>query len=352
MPQLDLALGVIDRWVADGVVPGAAVAVARHGVLIGDRYAGKSAAGAGLPVGPDTLYSVASITKIFTATLAMRLVDAGLCSLDEPVRRWVPDFAGSERREIGLRELLSHTSGMPKDDPAELELWAREASFAEIAASCSALPLVEQPGTRVTYSNAAYWVAGAALSTIVGAAFPDALREWVIEPAGLRNTFINPPAEVYPRIARRYGRTKIVNAPYGRRLGSPAGGLFASVRDLARFAGSFNRATGLISPGALSVMTSDQTGGLAGGIDGLMTWPRCAWGIGWEVRCDKRPHWTGGLTSPRTVCHIGQGGGLVWFDPDSGLSVAILANRDLSTGWATDPARWARLNDAIVAAAT
>lgn len=347
---------IAESWVSDGVTPGVAVAVARDGVLIGKSYAGKLAAGAGSPVGPETLYSIASITKVFTATLAMRLVERGEIALDEPVRPFVPAFSGPGKRDITLRNLLSHTAGLPKDDPAEAALWASEATFSEIANSAAALPLALAPGTRVGYSNTGYWVAGAVLEAAGKRLFADLVRDEVILPAGLVNPFIDPPESEYGRIARRYGRAKIMNAPFGRRLGSPSAGLFASARDLVRFAALFLRdgslgGRRLLSGASIALMRDDQTAGLLGGIEGIQEWPLCPWGIGWEIKGDKRPHWTGDLTSPQTICHIGQGGTLLWADPASGIACAILANRDIATGWATDPARWARLSDAVVAGA-
>jgi CubicO group peptidase (beta-lactamase class C family) len=149
-----------------------------------------------------------------------------------------------------------------------------------------------------------------------------------------------------------------MNRPYGRTLGSPSGGLFATARDLVRFGGIFlagglrSDQTRVLAAASVEAMTTDQTGGLAGGIEGFRTWPVCPWGLGWEVKGEKLGHWTGDLTSPRTIAHVGQSGTLLWADPATGIACAILANRDLYTWWSVAPARWARLSNAIVAAAT
>lgn len=352
------ALESTGGWVREGVVPGVAVAVARHGELIGEFYAGKQAAGAGRPVDATTLYPIASLTKPFTAAAMMRLVERGQVSLDEPVRRVVPAFSGTDKREVTVRDLLCHTSGLPKDNPAEDALWACEADFATIAASAADLPLERLPGERVAYSNAAYWILGAAIETVAGASFAAFLHGEVLTRWGLAETFLVPPPAVEERIARRYGKARIMNRPYGRSLGSPAGGLFATARDLLRFAGIFLadrvRPDGwrVLSTASVHSMTTDQTNGLPGGIDGFRTWPNCPWGLGWEVKGDKLNHWTGDLTSPRTIAHVGQSGTLLWADPTTGIACAVLANRDLYTWWSVTPARWARLCNAIVAAVT
>jgi beta-lactamase class C len=288
----------------------------------------------------------------------MRLVERGEIGLNEPVRLAVPAFTGADKREISFREVLCHTSGMPKDDPNEAALWASEAGFATIAGSAAALPLAAPPGQRVIYSNAAYWVLGAAISSVVGSTFPDSLAAEVLNPLGLEDSFITPPPTEYDRIARRYGRAKIMNASYGRDLGSPSAGLFATARDLVKFADMYltrNRAdsnTGALSGASVVEMTTNQTDALPGGIEGVRTWARCAWGLGWEIKGDKLNHWTGDLTSPGTMSHIGQSGALLWADPATGIACAILANRDMATGWTETPARWARLNNAIIAALT
>lgn len=181
------------------------------------------------------------------------------------------------------------------------------------------------------------------IEAVSGGRFADVMRSEVFSlPAGLTETFIDPPEAEYPRIARRYGRAKIMNAPYGRRLGSPSAGIFATARDLVKFAAYFfptiqDENSRLLSAASVAVMTSDQTGRLSGGIEGIQEWPVCPWGLGWEVKGAKRPHWTGDLTSGRTFCHMAKGGTLLWADPASRISLAVLANRDISTGWATDP---------------
>jgi beta-lactamase class C len=350
--SLDNAWEIAQGWVADGVVPGVAIAVARDGELVGEFYAGKQAAGAGRPVDAATLYTIASITKPFTAATLMRLVERGEVGLDEPVRRFVPAFSDAGKRDITLRDLLCHVSGLPKDDPEEDRLWAALTDFETTVESAAKLPTVHQRSERVSYSNVGYWLLGAAIASVSGTSFPEALRAEVLSPLDLNDTFIGPPdIEVY-RIARRYGRQKIMNAPYGRGLGSPSSGIFANARDLVRFASAFldPHCSMWLSKASIDLMTTDQTGGLLGGIEGIREWPVCAWGLGWEVKGEKIGHWTGDYTSGVTFAHPGQGGTLLWADPATRIAVAILANRDLSTGWWLTPARWARINNAIVAA--
>src|SRR6187402_2014589 len=146
------AFALAGDWVKDGIVPGVSIAVSRHGKPLATFTAGKKSAGGGGAVDEETLYPVASVTKPLTATLVMRLVDRGVLTLDEPLRRLVP-VLGADKRDLSLRDLLSHTSGLASDDPNEPALWERQATFNEIVASAAAVPTVNTPGQRVLYSN-------------------------------------------------------------------------------------------------------------------------------------------------------------------------------------------------------
>ncbi|CAA9577039.1 MAG: Beta-lactamase class C-like and penicillin binding proteins (PBPs) superfamily [uncultured Thermomicrobiales bacterium] len=390
--RLALAVAMVDDWVTSRLVPGVSLAVAWRGETVLAHAAGKVSAGGGGPVAPETRYPVTSLTKPVTAAAVMALIERGDLYLDEPVRRWLPEFATptseAARRQITARELLCHVAGLPKDDPDGPALFAREAPFAALVESAAGVPLAGPPGQRVIYSNVGYWVLGGLVAAAGRAPFAEVATGVVLQPSGLAGSTFTPADDEVPSLARRYGPDRTSNTAYGRRLGSPGGGLFATASDMARFAGAFAHAAatssraGGVSGASVRMMTTDQTATAAvplpapnphplpatprrgdrplpGGIPGMREWDACPWAFGWEVRGDKRDHWTGDLTSPDTICHIGQSGCLVWADPRSGLSLAVLANRDLGSGWATggrpehspgavdSPARWARLSDIV-----
>lgn len=99
-------------------------------------------------------------------------------------------------------------------------------------------------------------------------------------------------------------------------------------------------------------MTSDQAG-VAGGVESLKTtWEIAHWGLGWEVKGSKRRHWTGELTSPATFCHFGAAGTLLWADPKHDIALAVFDNRAVARIWTSQLPRWARLSNAVIAAAT
>ncbi len=106
--DLKPAFALAAEWVKEGIVPGVSIAVSRHGNLLGTFTAGKKSAGGGGPVDEETLYPVASVTKPFTATLVMRLVDRGVLTLDEPLRRLVPALGADKRDLSSQRSAQSH----------------------------------------------------------------------------------------------------------------------------------------------------------------------------------------------------------------------------------------------------
>lgn len=122
---------------------------------------------------------------------------------------------------------------------------------------------------------------------------------------------------------------------------------------MLRFAASFRPGnTGNPLPEDIrQEMVTDQTGGVPGGVNSAgLHWREGAWGLGWEVKGSKRNHWTGSTTSPKTWCHWGQSGTLVWFDPERDLGLAVFGNRTVATAWPLKPPRWHDLSDAVVEA--
>jgi CubicO group peptidase (beta-lactamase class C family) len=98
-------------------------------------------------------------------------------------------------------------------------------------------------------------------------------------------------------------------------------------------------------------MTTDQVRGVPGEVQNMrIKWDPAFWGLGWEVKGQKRTHWTGDLTSPRTFCHIGASGTILWADPEYDIALAAFANRTMSQIGPALRTRWARLSNAIIAA--
>ncbi len=363
--KIAIALEQIDSWIGESGVPGAAAVVWHKGAIVGRRYAGESQPG--IPVDADTLFGLASVTKPMTAATIMTLVEADLIALDEPVETYLPGFASATstddtlrhlRGEITVRQLLSHTSGLPEDLPRGT-FGSREApSLHEITDAMLRQPLWTTPATELIYSNTGYGILGRVAEAVTGRDFWDITQENVFDPLELQDTIARPGPELDRRIGRVrdvYGQgrpTESYNSQYWRDLAIPWGGLYGSPDDAVRFAATFLRqGDGFILPELAQEMITDQVHGLKGEVQAArVQWPVAYWGLGWEIKGTKAKHWTGNLTSPQTFCHFGAAGTLLWADPAIDLAAAIFANRATFHLWPFVPPRWARLSDALVEA--
>lgn len=364
------ALSSIDEWVGSHGVPGVGAAVWKGGRIVAERYAGNADANA--PVTAETLFPLASVTKPITATTVLTLVDQGLLSLDEPVGRLVPEFRtglgpdGADvtpelerfRSAINARQLLSHVSGLPEDLGPRESRYQDMATIDQVIDQMCRLPLLSAPGETLRYSNAGFGVVARLVERVADRPFWDVAQSEVLSPLGLSDIVPNPGGEQLARVARLADSShegsdlETYNGAYWRGLALPWGGLFGTPRATATFAGSF-LSGGLLSPAAIAAMTHDQTNGVPGGVESArIRWNPGRWGLGWEVKGEKRRHWTGELTSPLTYCHFGHAGTLLWADPEHDLALAVFANRAVTHMWSFILARWARLSNAVVAASS
>ena len=369
MQTLDSALRLIDEWVGPQGVPGVGAAVWMNGGIAAERYAGL--ADTDTPVTADTLFPMASVTKPITAATVQALVEQGLFSLDEPVGRMVPEFRagpGLESAEvtpelerlrptISARQLLSHVSGLPEDLGPRESRYQEMATIDEVIDQMCRLPLLSAPGEVLRYSNAGFGVLARLTERATDRSFWDVTQSAVFSPLGLTDIVPNPRGDQLQRVARLADSShegtdlETYNGGYWRGLALPWGGLFGTPRAAVTFAGAFLDG-GLLSPASIALMTHDQTNGVPGGVESArIRWNPGRWGLGWEVKGDKRRHWTGELTSERTFCHFGHAGTLLWADPEHGIALAVFANRAVTHMWSFILARWARLSNAVVAAA-
>jgi beta-lactamase class C len=322
--------GLIDRVVSTEGVPGAGVTVLVGGEVALEHYAGE--AEPGTPAGPETLWPVASISKLFTATMIMRLIEQGELPLITRARSVLPRFDGGGKEQITLRQLLTHTSGLPHEPPQIARLLAARTPLEEIVETAYALPLEFPPGTNQRYSDLGFAVAGRMSAVAMQADFSNLVRELVLEPAGLIDTFLPAPADVSPRIAYVSGVLgegtdgAIYSSAYGRGLAHPAFGAVATLPDLLAFGALFtpHAARPLLSGAGLATMTSDQT---CGDEPGQHVIPPAGvihpWGIGFMLKGRAA---TMELVSPASFGHWGGSGCILWIDPVHDAVVAFVSN--------------------------
>jgi len=189
---------------------------------------------------PDTRFRLGSITKQFTATLVMQLVEQGQIDLNAPIARYLPDYPKSNGDRITIHELLNHTSGIP--GYTELPAFGREARLpqkpAEFMKMFSSLELLFAPGTKYSYSNSGYFLLGVILEKITGKTYEELLRERIFEPLGMNESGYDSTRPLIQKRAAGYDSTLdgYVNTGY-LDMGEPyaAGSLYSSVDDLLKW---------------------------------------------------------------------------------------------------------------------
>ncbi|MFD8733922.1 serine hydrolase domain-containing protein [Streptomyces sp. NPDC059618] len=241
--QDELSEFVSSRAIELGV-PGVAVGVLMNGE---ETYAshGVTSLANPLPVDRDTLFPLASVSKTFTATALMRLVAQGKVDLDAPVRRYVPELRLADERaaaEVTVLNLLNHTAGLEWN---LIDDGLGDRSLAGLVARLPQLPLIAPPGTRASYSQAGYNLAGRIVEKVTGLPFEQAMRELVLEPVGLTDTVYGLAEAMVRKFAVGYNRAEDgelrAARPWnafkeGARADHPGGGLASSVSDLLRWA--------------------------------------------------------------------------------------------------------------------
>jgi CubicO group peptidase (beta-lactamase class C family) len=235
-------------------------------------------------------FALASVTKPLVALGVLVAVEEGALDLDDPVLPAVVPGAT-------VRHLLSHASGLSPDRRN----------------------LAAAPGARRIYSNAGFEVLGEALSAGTGMPVADYLREAVFEPLGMTDSAL---------------------------AGSPARHAISTVGDLAALVSRLVAGpAGWLHPSTLADATAVQFPGLRGVVPGYGMQDPNDWGLGFEIRAHKAPHWTGAANSPATFGHFGQAGTMLWVDPAAGLGLVALTDEPFG-GWAAEA--WPRLSDAVV----
>jgi CubicO group peptidase (beta-lactamase class C family) len=317
--RLNLAGEAIDAAVAAGRVPGVVAAAGRGTTTLATWVAGRAdtTPGASRPMTAQTLFDVASLTKVVATTAAtLALAGQGLVGLDDPAARYLPGFASLG--QVTVRHLLTHTSGLP--DTRKFYQWCH--SRKELLADLRATPLEAPPGTRVRYSDLGFIALGELVAGVAGETLDAAVRRLVTAELGMTDTGFNPPAEderfaATERRADGTPWTGVVHDENARLMGGVAGhaGLFSTAADLARFASWWVSDEDGPVPARLRVQAeSCQTAGLDG----------CR-GLGWTCVGD-RYDILGDRWPPTAVSHTGFTGTSLALDSGSGVWVVLLTN--------------------------
>lgn len=183
----------LENICAEHNIPALSVAVWHNGQLY------QSATGilnidTGVEATPDSIFQIGSISKLFTASLIMQLVDEGKVSLEKPVKQYLRDFQVADPKttsRVTVGQLLNHTSGIAGDFLPETS-YTEENAIARYVDRCNLLPSFDAPGTRHSYSNAGYCIAGRLIEVVLGCSWFDAVVERIFEPLGMNNSIAHP----------------------------------------------------------------------------------------------------------------------------------------------------------------
>ena len=306
-------------------VPGCAVAVVQGGdVVLADGFGIKALDG-GAPVGPATLFPIASDSKCFTAALLCQLADAGQLDLDAPVLDVLPWFRMSDdtaTRLVSVRDLLAHRTGLPRHDL----VWYGEVDLTleGVARALAHLPMSRQLRQTWQYNNLAYSTAGHVTEVLTGMAWSDAVRQRLLDPLGMSSTGFSARVAADGDLALPYsdvaGSLVLQELPARSNLGPP-GGIVSSVQDLAQWVlARLGKREDVLGPGALKQL---HTPAMVGGTTSPLFPERAS--LGYALGCQVEAY------RGHTVVH--HGGNLVGYSsniavfPDLDAALVVLTNR-------------------------
>ena len=290
------------------------------------------------PMTPDTIFDVASLTKVLaTAPSVMKLDEEGKLRLDDPVVRYLPDFAPNGKDQITIRMLLTHTSGLAPDPPLPAAAAGKAALFTEINQEELAAP----PGMRFIYSDTGFIVLGELVEKVSGVALDEYALGKIFAPLRMQDTRFLPPADWKQRIGpteeidlpdgEKPGSGKgrilrgVVHDPTARAMGGVAGnaGLFSTAADIAKFCQMELDGGAIAESGGQRILSEATTHKMSTAQS--PPWIPAVRGLGWDI---DSPY-----SSPRgelfplgSFGHTGFTGTSIWIDPSSDTFVILLTN--------------------------
>lgn len=317
-------------------VPGIAVLAARGDAPVESLYIGTDAAG--VPVGAGSFFIIASLTKLATALCVLRLADEGALAPDDPLGKYFPE-AASAREGVTLRTLLCHISGLPQDLSDGGTLYGTPVTWDDIQRECLRVKLERTPRTRVVYGNVGYGLLAMVAERAAQARFRDVLQRLVLKPLGIEGYLGDEPPRAPVRIAdvrSRHAGTEIepYNSRYYRSLALPWSQLVTTPAGALQLVRAYaGNPRNFLSDTLRQQAVTSQTDDLPGGYGGHFDYAKCAWGLGADIKGDKKPHWTPQGASPRTFGHAGASGCIVWHDPEADVSWGIFGTRTAENAW-------------------
>ncbi len=326
-PDFSAAYDALQRGIADQVMPGAQVFIARQGQVLADTAFGQHTYEAdALPVTTASVYDLASVTKVMVGTtVAMKLVELRYLVLDEPVWHYFPEFTGGGKEQVTIRHLLTHSSGLAPF----FQFWTLGIEPHEVLETILKADLDFAPGTQYQYSDLGMILFTALAERVTGRSFESLARRWVLGPLQLPSSTYNPPKSWRERIVPTeidkqlrkglvHGTVHDENTYFMGGVSAHAG-VFSTARELARIGamildGGMVMGWRVMREGTIGPFLKDQR-----------LPPGSGRALGWQM-ATVSDH-AGEKFSPATFGHTGYTGTSIWIDPELGLVTVLLTNR-------------------------
>jgi CubicO group peptidase (beta-lactamase class C family)/D-alanyl-D-alanine dipeptidase len=312
-----------------GEVPAVSIALVDDQRIVWAEGFGLADPDGKVPADAGTIYRVGSVSKLFTALAALRMVEQGKLDLDEPVSTYLADFNPRNKfgKPITLRHLMSHRSGLVRESPVGNYFDGTAPTIEATVRSLNATDLVHEPGTKTKYSNAAVAVVGRVVEVVAGRPFAEHVREEILRPLGMNASDFEHTTEVGKRLARAKMWTyegREWDAPDFALGTLPAGNLYSTVLDLGRFLSALFAGGGpVVRPETLGSMMEIQFAGPEA---------KAGYGLGFSIGTFD----AGDGKEPRK--RFGHGGAVYGFStdvialPDEKLGAIVVASRDCTNG--------------------
>jgi len=336
---------IVEKAVAEGNIPGAVLVIGHNGkVVYRKAFGSRSIEPVRESMTPDTVFDLASLTKcIATATSVMKLVEDGRIRLGDSVATYLPDFAQNGKKDITIRDLMTHYSGLPPDLDLKSAWSGREAAYQMAMREKPINP----PGSQFVYSDINFETLGFLVEKVTGQPLNEYASARIFGPLGMKDTRFLPPKDWDARIAPtqydEQGRMLrgIVHDPTARRMGGVAGhaGLFSTADDLALFAEDFLSGFKVLSRSGIDKMSSPQQPPNGTVLRGL----------GWDIDSPYSVN-RGELLPVGSFGHTGFTGTSLWIDPVTDSYIILLTNAVHPRGGKTTVSLRCKVATAVVQA--
>lgn len=327
-PDFNAIDRIMNQAVAEHRLPGAVVVVGHDGKIVFERaYGERSLEPTRAPMQKDTIFDMASMTKVMaTTTAAMELYQRGRFRLNDPVAKYLPAFAQNGKEHITIRQIMTHYSGLPPDLDLKHPWFGKQTAYDMAMAVKPDHP----PGTNFRYSDINFIVMGALVEKLSGMSLDQYAAKYVFGPMQMTHTRFLPPASWRVNIApTQYDENHhmllgVVHDPTARRMGGVAGhaGLFSTAADVSKFAQALlDRLSGRPSDFPVNRLTTEK-----------MTTPQqpatgtSLRGLGWDIESPFSGN-RGEVFPVGGFGHTGFTGTDLWMDPWSDSYVILLSNR-------------------------